>query len=1031
MKPLHLIISAFGPFAKQVEIPFHRLGDGGLFLISGDTGAGKTTIFDAICFALFGETSGSNRSIDSLRSDFADPLEKTFVALTFLHRGKDYKIKRNPAYERPKKTGTGTTKETAEAELIGEEGVIATGFSQVSKAVESLLSVDAKQFKQISMIAQGEFLKLLYADSTARGAIFRKVFHTDLFARFQRQLKEEERCCRLAFEDSGKRLLQYLQQLAPEREDEGSGLVFDGEELLKEKKQYLCEKRHVLDVRAQEKAVLEKKEQDLQREITRGELMNKRLEDLETAKKEYALLLSTETEKKEAQIALTRSRVALDYIAPLEDTVKRENAAFLEYQNNGETLELRLATLRPVLQEKTQEKERIEREIPRFEQEKNHLRKLEEAMLLFEKKEFLQKEIDIIFQRKLTIEEKVTKEKTLIITLETSILQKQKELEKIPSLEQEKLLLTHEENAWKLRKKSLEALVQDVVYLGKEENRLSTFRQQYKIENLLWEQARKNRDQIENSFMREQAGILAQGLTEGEPCPVCGSMDHPQKANISETAPTREMLNQAKEEEQNRNENLMKLIAQGQGLSEKLTLFKETFFGKCKELETEEFTIKEDILSAEEHLLSIGKKILNLEEILGKLGQAENELLVTKTNLTEVQGKLLQLEVKLKENAEEYHLKKGEIRTLNEQLGTKTFQETKESAEKLGDYLSKMEETQKNIMDSWQSSKEELGRITALFQENTLQKDASKARLHQAKQSLDFELREKKFTSYDEYLRLLPKTRALLEAAEEENRAYFAKRSELSQYLTRTNEENGLEDTKVNLAKLSEKKAYIVQQKNEIEVFLKKESQNLALLEDALHKGIAELRIRKKAEKVYLPISELSKTANGEISGHDRVAFEVFVQGFYFDRVLQAANLRLLEMTEGRYQLFRAENATDKRSQSGLEIEVMDYFTGKGRSIKSLSGGEAFMSSLSLALGLSDIIQSHAGGVQIDAMFIDEGFGALDEQSREQAVAVLQRLSYGDRLVGIISHITELKETIEKKILVTRGSGGSQIEIRT
>ncbi|WP_157881694.1 SbcC/MukB-like Walker B domain-containing protein [Anaerotignum propionicum] len=202
-----------------------------------------------------------------------------------------------------------------------------------------------------------------------------------------------------------------------------------------------------------------------------------------------------------------------------------------------------------------------------------------------------------------------------------------------------------------------------------------------------------------------------------------------------------------------------------------------------------------------------------------------------------------------------------------------------------------------------------------------------------------------------------------------------------------------------------------------------------AIREIALQKGRAELKIRQKLEKQYLPILELSKTANGELSGKDKITFESFVQGFYFDRVLRAANLRLGEMTEGRYRLFRAENASDKRSQSGLEMEVMDYYTGKSRSVKSLSGGEAFKASLSLALGLSDVIQSHAGGVQIDAMFIDEGFGALDEQSREQAVQVLQRLSYGNRLVGIISHITELKENIEKKILVQRSSKGSSVEV--
>ena len=233
MKPLEITVSAFGPYAGSVQIPLSKLGEQGIFLITGDTGAGKTTLFDAICFALFGEVSGSNREVDSLRSDFASPSTKTFVDLTFSHRGETYRILRNPAYLRPKKSGEGTTKETADATLWYPDGSVVSGAEKVKKAAETLLGIDAKQFKQIAMIAQGEFLKLLYADSVERGAIFRRVFHTDFYLAFQKKLKELEKERRTDFENSGQRLVTYVSQSGTEETDENT--------LLQRAEQFLTE----------------------------------------------------------------------------------------------------------------------------------------------------------------------------------------------------------------------------------------------------------------------------------------------------------------------------------------------------------------------------------------------------------------------------------------------------------------------------------------------------------------------------------------------------------------------------------------------------------------------------------------------------------------------------------------------------------------------------------------------------------------------------------------------------------------------
>ena len=297
----------------------------------------------------------------------------------------------------------------------------------------------------------------------------------------------------------------------------------------------------------------------------------------------------------------------------------------------------------------------------------------------------------------------------------------------------------------------------------------------------------------------------------------------------------------------------------------------------------------------------------------------------------------------------------------------------------------------------------------------------------QAKDAFLKTLEEQHFKDKEEFANALV-SRAVLEQAEEENRSYFTNLQTSKQNLENKQRE-AAGKTYQDLTELEERMERLRVEKEAMQEKVQEQKALWQTRKKAAESARKELQAWKKAEKDYLPIVELSKTANGELAQKDKIAFEQFVQGFYFDRILAAANLRFAEMTNGRYHLRRAEVAANKRSQSGLELEVMDYFTGKARGVKSLSGGEAFKASLSLALGLSDLIQQTAGGVEIKAMFIDEGFGALDEESREQAVRILQQLSYGDRMVGIISHVTELKESIEKKLIVKKSSRGSTVSL--
>ena len=338
MKPLNLTISAFGPFADKTELSFEKLGERGLFLISGDTGAGKTTLFDAICFALYGEASGSNRGIDSVRSDFALPATKTYVEFTFSHQGKQYRVFRNPAYQRPKLRGEGMTNESADAALYreenGEKETLVTGFTPVKNEIERLLGVDAKQFKQICMIAQGEFLKLLYADSTERGAIFRKVFHTDLYADFQKKLKEAEKEKRIDFEDGEKRLLQYLQQMTG-RELQKTDL-HQIETLIREQETSLHEMQQK---QAQKETVLAAQEEGIQKlnlQIMEGRETERLLEQIVQAKQEWSVLHEQAAEKQLEQEKLKKQRIALDMIFPVAQDLEKANAMLENWKQSFE-----------------------------------------------------------------------------------------------------------------------------------------------------------------------------------------------------------------------------------------------------------------------------------------------------------------------------------------------------------------------------------------------------------------------------------------------------------------------------------------------------------------------------------------------------------------------------------------------------------------------------------------------------------------------------------------------------------------------
>lgn len=1025
MKPVELTISAIGPFAEETKISFERLGNQGLFLISGDTGAGKTTLFDAICFALFGEASGSNRGVDSMRSDFAKPQTKSFVALTFSHQGRQYRVVRNPAYQRPKLRGEGMTAESADAALYEESGAeratLATGFTPVKNEIEAILGVDAKQFKQISMIAQGEFLKLLYADSAARGDIFRKVFHTDLYAAFQKRLKDAEREKRIALEDSEKRLLGYLNEMTGEALEKE--VLFGGEELLSTHEKRLQEMEQSLQETDEALTALEKRISALEHAISEGAETEQLFAKAATAQQALEKQAAHLAEKQAETARLRKQRDALDFVSPLEQAWKTAEKMRKGWQKSAIENAEKEKQAEETLAALQEEKQLLDAEKPQLEEKRNLLRKLKEDAERYREKERAKQETERLAAEKNAVEAKMQ-------ALQERLTAQKRAQEEWQELlfAQEKLLLEKQAQEQTIARKrehieSIKALLRQKTDIAKREKDLLTMQKKYGAAEGAWQAAKAEATQAETLYLREQAGFLAENLAEGAACPVCGATHHPHKAALTENAITQAEWQEKKAQEESANAALRQASEQAKVAGEKLLSAQETFRTGCEKLgllaegllaeqETAEAALKQETaLLAEKQ-----KKIEETEAL-----RPEKEKL--QERIAEIETALAALQKKAEETNTALQQKQGEYSLLQAQLGDMT--DLTEKCTALQNEISLAEKKASDLLEDLQQYEKKKAHFLALrTQAEQESRTAFETEEKAEKAFLDI-LREKGFANREEYAAYRIE-RTALERAEEENRKFYVnleKQKQLAEMLA----ESCAKKERKDVSALEEERQTLAAARAAKKRAAEEARKQTAVLANLLQNAKKEWQEREQAVQAFLPVSELSRTANGELPGKEKIAFEQFVQGFYFRKILQAANLRLQDMTEGRYLLLHAEKATNKRSQAGLELEVLDHYTGKSRSVRSLSGGEAFKASLSLALGLSDVIQAHAGGVHVDAMFIDEGFGSLDEQSREQAVQVLQRLSYGNRLVGIISHVSELKESIEKKIIVKKGSSGSSI----
>ncbi len=896
MKPINLTISAFGPYKNMVSIDFTKLGENGIFLITGDTGAGKTSIFDAISFAIFGEVSGSNRPIQSIRSDFADPNTETFVELEFLHKNKIYKILRNPSYEKPKKKGEGFTKKTADASLEFEDKVV-TGIKNVDTKIEEILGINAKQFKQIAMLAQGEFLKILFAESKDRTEIFRKIFDTNIYNLIAKKLKENL-----------KENEEKLKELKSSFTTNTANILWSEENKVDISSKDLNE----VDIAT----VLEA----LKLEIKNNDAENTSLQ-AKILKKEQEINVNEENIKKQEEL-----NIKIDNYNEL----LKKKIEYKQQEKEIEDLKNKIAKNQKIKEVIKPKEENVKNQEEQIQKLKKDLENLNTKIINGQKKE---KEHNTKIETVNKIGE-IYKEYGNCVEIKDELLEKANRLKNI-----EKIELKKSEQVKEYTKIENEYKVMNADFLEKEDE-----------------------------FFKEQAGIIAEKLEENKPCPVCGSIEHPKIAKKSVSVLTKQELDKLKEllekkhkEKQLKQEECIKTNSQMNTLIEdfKGDSNEEFNLEKSKNLIREEFNKNKEKLEINEKMLSeeynkLSSNTLMIKEfdfekfkdgVIESINLDKNELIKDKTIQEEKNKQLQEGKIKLKEYNEEY-LKE----VLN--LGFNT------------------EEEYKNVLIA-DKEIEKLQKFVEQFNTNVTVNNTKILEIEKEvkdKQKLD----------------------------------------------------------------LTEEKAKLIKEKNELEeerkvhIQVKGKLDNNTRIYNLLTQNSKEL---KKKIKDFIIYDELSRTANGTLPGKKRIEFEQYVQATYFDMVILEANKRLAKMTENRYWLVRKEEPEKISDKVGLDLEVGDNYNGKKRDVKSLSGGEAFKAALSLALGLSDVIQSYSGGVVIDTLFIDEGFGSLDTESREQAINTLSLLIDNNKLIGIISHVTELKERIDKKIIVTKTNDGSKIEI--
>jgi exonuclease SbcC len=1046
MRPIRLDVSGFGPYPGKVKVDFDRFGKRGLFLISGSTGSGKTMIFDGITFALYGDTSGENRNVDSLRSDFSDGDTETYVDLTFEHLGKIYRIRRSPQYERRKIRGEGYTTKQRDALLELPDGRKISRYQDATDEIVDLLGMDLKQWRQIVMIAQGEFVKLLTSSTSDREKIFRNIFDTEIYEKVLGRLKEmadehaedytkeskdfDNLVSRIDSNDNPE-LRATIASLPKEGRINSNNTVFSALE-----KYLVAESQSVSDL-SEEKERSRNEHTESIRNLENAKNLNKDFEELEKKKSEKEELLlnseSIEALREEYKSNESASKVTHHYNARNKARSELEN---LTKEISGLVGEIE--TLCKDTEVKESEKKDAESHSDEVDRLNIEINKINEKMEKYSQlAQYIEdNKADIEKEKKLQDKSKEIRSKM------TEVLEAKKSLIEFvnnnANVEKELWVISQRLDQIMQSEKNIASMDAVMKKIETEEESLEQYQKALKSALDVCEESDNGVSKMERAFYEAQAGILAKSLSEGAPCPVCGSINHPNKAIVPEGAPEENDIKNAKAEN-------IKLKGDRDEIIGKIESSKSTVIAKKEELD--------NLLSKFEVDLGEGKLTDDYKRAIDGLREnfrkEKTETEAEYKKIEKLAGEYDKNSKDLKEKDEKYNaLEKQdkdiqtELQDLTGDIGkSSTTIELTQSELKYKDEaaakkaLAEME-SERNILNQriTDTTAAYTEKQTALERKRSILNDKRDNALplkdgekNELEEKLLEALKTYGFGNEEEYLSAVVGDEVL--QSKGESLRIYDQNLRTSEEIIRslTEKLEGKEVPDLDLLKIaSEEKDAVYKKAEEAHSIANNRLINNKPIEESLNKAYREYDRLSREYRIYKKVYD---TASGQVAGSSKIRLEQYVQATYFDSVLAYANERLRVMTSGRYKMKRKVDGDDKRTQTALDIMVLDHYTGKSRDIRSLSGGESFKAALSLSLGLSDVVQRLAGGVRIDALFIDEGFGTLDSESLNQSIGILEQLTESDILVGIISHVDVLKERIDKKIVVKKGLTGSTVSV--
>lgn len=1002
MMPISLTLSAFGPYPDTITIDFESFQEDGLFLITGPTGSGKTMIFDAMIFALYGKTSGQIRQTDSLRCDHALNEIPTFVEFSFSLHQQNYTIKRNPKYYLE---GKKTPKQPS-ALLILPDGKMVEGIKEVNQKMISLLGVDDQQFKQICMIAQGEFTKLIMASSDEREKVLRELFHSETYQKLEEKLKVHLK----TYQDKYDLLLNKRKDLMQELqvEDHQEYLSKQTKLIASQQKEYddlkkdLDQKKQQLQLyRLQNQRLIQLKDlkqqfQDLKKQENDYQKLNKTVDTLKKAQETNYLYISYIKQQKKLQTLKLNQEDFLKQLKKLEKDYqeKKVQADSLDYKQQT----------KEKLQNQIQETKQLINQIYQYQNDYQNLQTLKQQYRM------LDEEHKLFLKKKEKFENGLQRDQERIQS-------EQQVQSKYELIKQQYVRL----NEQKVKVHQLSDYYDQILKLN--ENK-SDLQEEYTVVEKQVDHEKMQYNQMEKLYFRKQAGIFALQLKEDQPCPICGSLHHPHPAQIEKEDITKEKLDQqakkVKQQEHRLQDILQKillsnqkkemLVKQTKQLSSELNIqeeiSKEIFIKELDHLSKDEKRMKKEYLELQDELKYIQKLKKSVALSLKDMSTYESKELKQAQSLENIQVQIHQLSGKLNDSLRQYEI--GEV--------NKNYQQVQKEYRQLSLEIETIQQDYEKVKNKYLEIKTKISSLNQqIIQEQEIY-DELDNKYHTA---LDA------FINEEEFLNLKTQINQI-SILEKKYQDYLISLKSLNKQIISL--ENEVKDsTYVDLSSLSETIKEVNQQLREKNDDLEKLKIDYSLKEKMI-KDIQKINQQlEKDEDTYQRYLDLYNLASGK--NNARVSIERYVLATYFENMLIYANVIMKQLSQGRYQLLRKDDAGKGRSQQGLELDVFDQESGNIRSIKTLSGGESFKAALSLALGLSRMVQDYAGGIELNTLFIDEGFGSLDSQSLDQAMNCLMELHHENKLIGIISHVSDLKDRIERQLVVERKQKQSVIQM--